>query len=100
MAKINRRYDLLAAARNGSSGKNGTADVPMNITEIFGKNTLQLSDFKERLPTSVWRELDKTVSGGAALNLEVADAVAVAMKDWATERGATHFTHWFQPLTG
>jgi glutamine synthetase len=100
MKKINQRYDLLAAARNRTSGKNGAADMPMNIIEIFGENTLQLSDLKERLPGSVWQELNKTVSEGETLNLEVADAVAVAMKDWATEKGATHFTHWFQPLTG
>lgn len=100
MTKVIRRYDTLAAARNWSPKANGEATSTMNITEIFGENTLQLEDLKERLPKSVWQELKKTMSGGEQLNSDVADAVAVAMKDWATEKGATHYTHWFQPLTG
>lgn len=72
----------------------------MNITEIFGENTLQQEDLKERLPKTIWKDLEKTIQEGEQLNPEVADAVAVAMKDWAMEKGATHFTHWFQPLTG
>lgn len=100
MSKVTRRYDTLAAARNWKSKKNGDSNISLNITEIFGKNTLQLADLKERLPKSVWIEFNKTISGGEQLNSEVADAVAVALKDWATEKGATHYTHWFQPLTG
>jgi glutamine synthetase len=72
----------------------------MNVTEIFGKNTLQQEDLRERLPKSIWKDLEKTIQEGEQLNSDVADAVAVAMKDWAMEKGATHFTHWFQPLTG
>lgn len=100
MSKVIRRYDTLAAARNWSPKKNGSIEAPLNITEIFGKNTLQLDDLKERLPKSIWLDLKKTINEGEELNPEVADAVAVALKDWATERGATHYTHWFQPLTG
>lgn len=100
MTKAIRRYDTLAAARNWTPKTNGSLDTPFNITEIFGKNTLQLEDLKERLPKIVWQDLKKTIAEGEQLNSEVADAVAVAMKDWATEKGATHFTHWFQPLTG
>ncbi len=100
MAKAIRRYDTLAAARNWKPRKNGEFEIPFNITEIFGENTLLLEDLKERLPKTVWQGLKKTIDEGEQLNSEVADAVAVAMKDWATEKGATHFTHWFQPLTG
>lgn len=100
MTKGIRRYDTLAAARNWTPRANGDKPSQMNITEIFGKNTLQLEDLKERLPKAVWQDVQKTISEGEQLNPDVAEAVAVAMKDWATEKGATHYTHWFQPLTG
>lgn len=100
MTKIHQRYDTLAAARNWVSTKNGQPAASMNITEIFGENTLQLDGLKERLPKAVWEDLKKTIFEGEELNSKVADAVAVVMKDWATEKGASHFTHWFQPLTG
>ncbi|PAU95641.1 glutamine synthetase type III [Aliifodinibius salipaludis] len=100
MTKLMRRYDPLAAARNWSPKSNGSERESMNITEIFGENTFQQEDLEERLPQAIWKDLEKTIEEGEQLNSEVADAVAVAMKDWATEKGATHFTHWFQPLTG
>ena len=105
MSTVSRRYDTLAAVRdldytlNGENG-NGSTAMPTNITEIFGENTLHLDLLKERLPKSVWKELKKTIKDNEPLNSDVADAVAVVMKDWATEKGATHYTHWFQPLTG
>jgi glutamine synthetase len=100
MTKAIRRYDTLAAARNWSHNLNGKEASSMNITEIFGENTLQVEDLKERLPKVVWQDLKRTMSEGEQLNPDVADAVAGAMKDWAMEKGATHYTHWFQPLTG
>jgi glutamine synthetase len=100
MTKAIRRYDTLAAARNWSPKPNGESTKSMNVTEIFGENTLQKEDLKERLPKVIWKDLEKTILEGVELNPEVADAVAVAMKDWAMDKGATHFTHWFQPLTG
>ncbi len=100
MTKAIQRYDTLAAARNWSPKQNGDAAESMNVTELFGKNTLQQEDLKERLPKRIWNDLEKTIREGEQLNPEVADAVAVTMKDWAMEKGATHFTHWFQPLTG
>jgi glutamine synthetase len=100
MTKAIRRYDTLAAARNWSPKSNGETGRKMNVTDIFGENTLQREDLKERLPKSIWQDLEKTIEEGEQLNHDVADAVAVAMKDWAMEKGATHFTHWFQPLTG
>ncbi|WP_409028887.1 glutamine synthetase III [Gracilimonas sediminicola] len=98
MTKVAQRYDNLAAARNFKPGKakNSTMDIP----EIFGENTLTLDKLEERLPKAAWKDLQKTIDEGESLNIDVADAVALAMKDWATEKGATHFTHWFQPLTG
>ncbi len=92
------RYDALAAARNWSPAKTG--DFNMQITEIFGENTLTLEALKARLPKSIWAEMKKTIVEGAELNIKVADSVALAMKEWAREKGATHYTHWFQPLTG
>lgn len=74
--------------------------MAMNVMEIFGENTLQQEDLKEQLPKSIWEDLKKTIHEGEQLNPDVADAVAVAMKDWAMDKGATHYTHWFQPLTG
>ncbi|MEO1023248.1 MAG: glutamine synthetase III [Bacteroidota bacterium] len=98
MSKALPRYDNLAAARNWRPGENNVS--PMNISEIFGENTLTLDKLQERLPKAAWKSLRKTIDEGETLDPEVADAVALAMKDWATEKGATHFTHWFQPLTG
>src|SRR5690625_2036580 len=92
------RYDALAAVKNWTPVKNG--EFSSQITDIFGENTLTVNDLKERLPKSAWEELNQTIEEGKELNSKVADAVALAMKEWATEKGATHFTHWFQPLTG
>ena len=72
----------------------------MNIAEIFGKNVFNETVMKERLPKSVFKKMKKTIEDGAELDPSIADVVAHAMKDWAIERGATHYTHWFQPLTG
>lgn len=99
MTQSTRRYDTLAAAKGWKPTENGEIKN-MNITEIFGENTLSLDGLKERLPKESWKGLKKTIEEGEPLDISVADAVAVAMKDWATEKGATHFTHWFQPLTG
>lgn len=72
----------------------------MNVAEIFGKNVFNEIVMKERLPKSVFKKLKKTIEDGAEIDPSIADVVAHAMKDWAIERGATHYTHWFQPLTG
>lgn len=72
----------------------------MNVTEKFGKNVFNEVVMKERLPKSVFKKLKKTIEDGAELDSSIADVVAHAMKDWAIEHGATHYTHWFQPLTG
>ena len=70
------------------------------ITEIFGKNVFNDDVMRERLPKETYEELQDVIRNGASLDSQTADVVAGAMKDWAIERGATHFTHWFQPMTG
>lgn len=70
------------------------------INEIFGSNVFNDSVMKERLPKATYKALKKTIEQGTSLEAEVADVVAAAMRDWAVKKGATHFTHWFQPMTG
>lgn len=70
------------------------------INEIFGSNVFNDLVMKERLPKATYKALKKTIEQGTSLEAEVADVVAAAMRDWAVEKGATHFTHWFQPMTG
>lgn len=72
----------------------------MNVAEIFGQNVFNDKVMQERLPKKVYRELHKTIDDGKELDPMTAEVVAGAMKDWAVEKGATHYTHWFQPLTG
>ena len=72
----------------------------MNVEEIFGKNVFTLGKMKERLPKDVFKEVKKVMDQGGELSMAAANVVAKAMKDWAVENGATHYTHWFQPLTG
>lgn len=72
----------------------------MKVTEIFGSNVFNEATMRERLPKDTFKSLKKTIDLNVALCPEVADVVASAMKDWAIEKGATHYTHWFQPMTG
>ena len=71
-----------------------------HIREMFGENVFNEAVQHERLPKPVFKALQKTIRLGQPLDPSVADAVANAMKDWAIEKGATHFTHIFQPMTG
>ncbi len=71
-----------------------------NIPEIFGSKVFNDHTMKERLTTEAYNALKKTIQDGKSLNLDLANEIATALKDWATENGATHFTHWFQPMTG
>ena len=72
----------------------------VNVAEIFGCDVFNDSVMQERLPKKTYKELKKTIEEGRELSLEVADVVAHEMKEWAIEKGATHYSHWFQPLTG
>ena len=72
----------------------------LNVEEIYGKNVFTLSKMRAAMPKSVFRNVRKVMEQGGELSPADADVVAKAMKDWAVENGATHYTHWFQPLTG
>jgi len=71
-----------------------------DIPGMFGSMVFNDKVMKERLPKDTYRSLRRTMATGKHLNLDVANVVASAMKNWAIEKGATHFTHWFQPMTG
>ena len=72
----------------------------IHVAEIFGENVFDDAVMRERLPKSVYKKLKQTIEDGSELDPSIADVVAHAMKDWAVDNGATHYTHWFQPLTG
>ncbi len=71
-----------------------------NVTEYFGTNVFSESVMKERLPEETFALVQRAIHNNKRLDLETAAIVANAMKDWAIEKGATHYTHWFQPMTG
>ena len=74
--------------------------MSVNISEIFGENVFSMSVMRERLPKAAYAEMLDVMEHGGNISMATADIVANAMKDWAVEKGATHYTHWFQPLTG
>ncbi|KEF35284.1 MULTISPECIES: glutamine synthetase III [Deinococcus] len=97
---MNHDFDVLTAAR---SWRVERAEVPTPaevVSEVFARDVLTLEQLKARLSKPAYRSLRATVEQGEPLNPAIADEVALAMKTWAMERGATHYTHWFQPLTG
>ncbi|HEY8556790.1 MAG TPA: glutamine synthetase III, partial [Actinomycetes bacterium] len=104
MPKTSARFDALAAAKgwdpDGRNGGDHQENLSFDIESIFGENTFGLAEMRARLPKQVYKSLQRTVNRGEPLDPAAADAVALAMKEWAVERGASHFTHWFQPLTG
>ena len=75
-------------------------DEKFMIADIFGEDVFSDRVMRARLPKNVYKELHRTMDEGSDLNPLVADEIAEAMKQWALEKGATHYTHWFQPLTG
>jgi glutamine synthetase len=91
------RFDTLAAAQYVSAPETAKR---IDLEEVFGANLFGLHQMKARLPKAQYEALLSTIENGTELDPSVADAVAAAMKEWALEKGATHFTHWFQPLTG
>ena len=70
------------------------------VSDYFGSLVFDDREMKSRLSAKVYQSLKKTIDEGVQLDLSVANAVAIAMKDWAVSKGATHYTHWFQPMTG
>ena len=95
-----RQQNVLAAqwAPNGASL--GAPDLTLSDNQVFGANVFSRAVQRQRLSSDVFSRLQRTLARGEALDTSLADAVALAMKEWAMERGATHYTHWFQPLTG
>ena len=75
-------------------------EIGRSAEDIFGRYVFGLATMRKRLPKDVFKKLAKTIRDGERLNPEIADVVANAMKDWAIENGATHYTHWFHPMTG
>jgi glutamine synthetase len=95
-----RQHNVTAAQWSANGGALGSPDLTLPVNQLFGANVFNHSVQRQRLPKEVLKRLEATLARGEALDTTLADAVAAAMKDWALERGATHFTHWFQPLTG
>src|SRR5436305_1832427 len=95
-----RQHNVLAAQWAPNGGVLGAPDLTLADNQIFGYNVFTPAVQRQRLPKDVFRRLQQTLASGEPLDTTLADAVALAMKEWALERGATHYTHWFQPLTG
>ena len=95
-----RSRNIGAAQWSPNGGSLGQTDLTQPGGQLYGANVFSAAVQRQRLPKAVFKQLQKTIEQGAPLAPELADAVAAAMKDWAMEKGATHFSHWFQPLTG
>src|SRR6476620_7838564 len=95
-----RQQNVLAAQWAPNGGVLGAPDLTLADNQIFGYNVFTPAVQRQRMPKDVFRRLQQTLASGEPLDTTLADAVALAMKEWALERGATHYTHWFQPLTG
>jgi glutamine synthetase len=95
------RIHNVSAAQWSANGEGlGGRDLTQSANQVFGANVFSLAEQRKRLPRHIYSQLRATIARGAELDTSLADAVAQAMKDWALENGATHYTHWFQPLTG
>ncbi|MBA2513040.1 MAG: glutamine synthetase III, partial [Solirubrobacterales bacterium] len=90
----------MAAQWSPNGGALGAPDLTLPANQVFGANVFSADVQRQRLPKAAYRGLQATLESGGGLDPDLADSVAVAMREWAMERGATHFTHWFQPLTG
>ena len=99
MSRI-RQQNVTAAQWIANGGALGSPDLTIAGNEIFGANVFSTDVQRARLPKHVFKALQTSLAEGEALDTALADSVAQAMKGWALERGATHYTHWFQPLTG
>ncbi|HNC05541.1 MAG TPA: glutamine synthetase III, partial [Solirubrobacterales bacterium] len=95
-----RQKNVTAAQWNANGSAVESTDLTKEENVVFGSNVFSIKTQKERLPADVFDRLQGTLERGEALDVDLADAVADAMKDWALENGATHYTHVFQPLTG
>ncbi len=99
-AERNHDCSTVCRTRQIRERKRKSMSEVVNVAEIFGENVFNLAKMRERLPKKVYAEVKNVMENGGELSLTTADVVAKAMKDWAVSKGATHYTHWFQPLTG
>jgi glutamine synthetase len=99
MSRI-RQQNVTAAQWSANGGALGSPDLTLPANQVFGANVFSTDIQRARLPKHVFKALQSSLAKGEALDTALADSVAQAMKEWALERGATHYTHWFQPLTG
>jgi len=95
-----RQQNVTAAQWSANGSALGSLDLTLPGNQIFASNVFSVAVQRRRLPRHVFKALQRTLERGEALDTTLADAVAQAMKEWAMEKGATHYTHWFQPLTG
>ncbi|HUB75175.1 MAG TPA: glutamine synthetase III [Solirubrobacteraceae bacterium] len=95
-----RQQNVTAAQWSANGAALGSPDLTLPDNQVFGANVFSPAVQRHRLPKHVYKALHRTLARGEALDTSLADAVAQAMKEWAMEKGATHYTHWFQPLTG
>jgi len=95
-----RQQNVTAAQWSANGTALGSPDLTIADNQVFGANVFSPAAQRRRLPKHVYKALQRTLARGEALDTSLADAVAQAMKEWAMEKGATHYTHWFQPLTG
>jgi glutamine synthetase len=95
-----RQQNVTAAQWSANGAALGSLDLTVADNQVFGANVFSPAVQRSRLPKHVYKALQRTLARGEALDTTLADSVAQAMKEWAMEKGATHYTHWFQPLTG
>jgi glutamine synthetase len=95
-----RQHNVTAAQWSPNGAALGSPDLTVAGNQVFGENVFSPAVQRHRLPKHVYKALARTLARGEALDTSLADAVAQAMREWAMEKGATHYTHWFQPLTG
>jgi glutamine synthetase len=95
-----RQQNVTAAQWSANGAALGSLDLTLPSNQVFGANVFSPAVQRHRLPKHVYKALQRTLAHGEALDTSLADQVAQAMKEWAMEKGATHYTHWFQPLTG
>jgi glutamine synthetase len=95
-----RQQNVTAAQWSPNGTALGSPDLTVPSNQVFGISVFSPAVQRQRLPKHAFKALQRTLARGESLDTSLADAVAVAMKDWAMEKGATHYTHWFQPLTG
>jgi len=100
MSQGNVRQDAIAAICKAKA-VGGVVDYKIrDLSEVFGEHVFNDAAQRARLPVKAYKKLQETIRAGKELDPEIADSVALAMRDWALEHGASHFTHWFQPMTG